>query len=244
MGLLTGKIALVTGGSRGIGAAIVRELVAEGARVAFTYRSSAGPAEALVAELGEGTKAYQSDASDFAAAGDLIKAVTADFGNISILINNAGVTRDTLLLRMNEEQWDTVIDNNLKSIFNLTKHALRPLMKAGGGSIINMSSIVGVTGQAGQANYAASKAGIIGFSKSMAKEMGSRKIRCNVIAPGFIETEMTDELPEDVKEKYLSGIPLKRMGEAKEIAQACVFLASEMSSYVNGQVLGVDGGLS
>lgn len=244
MGLLEGKIALITGGSRGIGASLVRTLAGEGAQVAFTYRSSAGPAEALVAELGEGVRAYQSDAADFAAAGELIKAVTADFGNISILINNAGVTRDTLLLRMNEEQWDTVMDNNLKSIFNLTKHALRPLMKAGGGSIINMSSIVGVQGQAGQANYAASKAGIIGFSKSIAKEMGSRNIRCNVIAPGFIVTDMTDELPENLKETYLSNIPLKRFGQAEEIAKVCVFLGSDLSSYVNGQVLGVDGGLS
>ncbi|MEM9528339.1 MAG: 3-oxoacyl-ACP reductase family protein, partial [Bacteroidota bacterium] len=191
MGLLEGKIALITGGSRGIGAALVRTLAGEGAKVAFTYRSSAGPAEALVTELGDGVRAYQSDAADFAAAGELIKAVTADFGNISILINNAGVTRDTLLLRMNEEQWDTVMDNNLKSIFNLTKHSLRPLMKSGAGSVINMSSVVGVTGQAGQANYAASKAGIIGFSKSLAKEMGSRNLRCNVIAPGFIQTDMT-----------------------------------------------------
>ena len=243
MGLLDDKIALITGGSRGIGAALVRTFARQGATVAFTYRSSAGPAEALVAELGQTVKAYQSDAADFDAAGDLIKQVTADLGNINVLINNAGVTRDNLLLRMNEEQWDTVINNNLKSIFNLTKHSLRPLMKAGGGSIINVSSIVGVIGQAGQTNYAASKAGIIGFSKSMAKEMGSRKIRCNVIAPGFITTEMTDELPEDVQKKYHEAIPLKRFGEAEEIAQVCVFLASDMSSYVNGQVIGVDGGM-
>ena len=243
MGLLDDKIALITGGSRGIGAALVRTFAKEGAKVAFTYRSSAGPANELVEELGENVKAYQSDASDFAAAGELIKQVTADLGNINVLINNAGVTRDTLLLRMSEDQWDTVMDNNLKSIFNLTKHALRPLMKAGGGSVINMSSIVGVIGQAGQANYAASKAGIIGFSKSLAKEMGSRKIRCNVIAPGFISTDMTDELSEDVQQKYFEQIPLKRFGEAEEIAQVCVFLASDMSSYVNGQVLGVDGGM-
>ncbi|MTB53355.1 3-oxoacyl-[acyl-carrier-protein] reductase [Lewinella sp. W8] len=244
MGLLEGKIALITGGSRGIGAALVRAFAAEGAKVAFTYRSSAGPAEELVAELGEHVRAYQSDASDTAAAEELIKAVTADLGNINVLINNAGVTRDTLMLRMSEDQWDTVIDNNLKSVFNLTKPALRPMMKAGGGSIINMSSIVGVTGQAGQANYAASKAGIIGFSKSIAKEMGRRKIRCNVVAPGFIVTDMTDELPEDLKQSYLSNIPLNRLGEPEEIAKACIFLASDMSSYVNGQVLGVDGGLS
>ena len=243
MGLLDGKVALITGGSRGIGAALVRNLSAAGARVAFTYRSSAGPAEALVQELGEHVKAYQSDAADYGAAESLIKRVTADFGGLHILINNAGVTRDTLMLRMNEEQWDTVLDNNLKSVFNLTKHALRGMMR-GGGSIINMSSIVGLQGNAGQANYAASKAGIIGFSKSIAKEMGSRNVRCNVIAPGFIETDMTDELPEKVREDYLANIPLKRFGTAEEIANACIFLGSDLSSYVNGQVLSVDGGLS
>ena len=242
MGLLEGKIALVTGGSRGIGTAIVKQFVAEGARVAFTYARSVGPAEALVAELGEDkVKAYQSDASSFEAAGELIKAVTADFGNISVLVNNAGITRDTLLLRMSEEQWDAVMDNNLKSIFNLTKHALRPLMKSGAGSVINMSSVVGIAGQAGQTNYAASKAGIIGFSKSLAKEMGSRNLRCNVVAPGFIQTEMTDELDEKVRDRYLENIPLKRLGQAEEIAKACVFLASDLSSYVSGQVLAVDG---
>ncbi|MBC6994804.1 3-oxoacyl-[acyl-carrier-protein] reductase [Neolewinella lacunae] len=244
MGLLTGKTALITGGSRGIGAAIVRYFVAEGARVAFTYARSAGPAEALVQELGEGVRAYQSDAASYAAAGELVKQVTEDFGGFDILVNNAGITRDTLLLRMSEEQWDEVMNNNLKSIFNLTKQALRPLMKSGSGSVINMSSIVGVTGQAGQANYAASKAGIIGFSKSLAKEMGSRNIRCNVVAPGFIVTDMTDELPEALREGYLSQIPLKRLGNPEEIAKVCAFLGSELSSYVNGQVLGVDGGLS
>ncbi|MCX8210050.1 MAG: 3-oxoacyl-[acyl-carrier-protein] reductase [Lewinella sp.] len=245
MGLLDGKIALITGGARGIGAAIVRRFVAEGATVAFTYARSTGPAEALVAELGaDKAKAYQSDAASFDAAAQLIKDVTADFGNISILVNNAGITRDTLLMRMSEEQWDSVMNNNLKSIFNLTKHALRPLMKSGVGSVINMSSIVGVTGQAGQANYAASKAGIIGFSKSLAKEMGSRNLRCNVITPGFIQTDMTDELPEALRESYLSNIPLKRLGDPDEIAKACVFLGSDLSSYVNGQVLGVDGGLT
>lgn len=245
MGLLDGKIALITGGSRGIGAAIVRKFVAEGAKVAFTYARSTGPAEALVAELGaDKVKAYQSDAASFDAAAELVKQVTADFGNFSILINNAGITRDTLLMRMSEDQWDSVMDNNLKSIFNLTKHSLRPLMKSGAGSVINMSSIVGVTGQAGQANYAASKAGIIGFSKSLAKEMGSRNLRCNVITPGFIQTDMTDELPEALRESYLSNIPLKRLGDPEEIAKACVFLGSDLSSYVNGQVLGVDGGLT
>jgi len=221
MGLLDGKIALITGGSRGIGAAIVRKFVAEGAKVAFTYARSTGPAEALVAELGaDNAKAYQSDAASFDAAAELVKQVTADFGNVSILVNNAGITRDTLLMRMSEDQWDSVMDNNLKSIFNLTKHALRPLMKSGAGSVINMSSVVGVTGQAGQANYAASKAGIIGFSKSLAKEMGSRNLRCNVITPGFIQTDMTDELPEALKENYLKQIPLKRLGDPDEIAKA------------------------
>ena len=244
MGLLDGKVALITGGSRGIGAALVRSLAEAGARVAFTYRSSAGPAQALVEELGaQHVTAYQSDAADYSAAEELVKTVVADLGGLHILINNAGVTRDTLLLRMNEEQWDTVMDNNLKSVFNLTKHALRSMMR-GGGSIINVSSIVGLQGNAGQANYAASKAGIIGFSKSVAKEMGSRNIRCNVIAPGFIETDMTDELPEQVRQGYLANIPLKRFGTAEEIAGACIFLSSDLSSYVNGQVLSVDGGLS
>ena len=244
MGLLDGKIALITGGSRGIGAALVRSFVKEGARVAFTYRSSASAAEALINELNADVKAYQSDASDHQAAEELVKAIVADFGGLQIVINNAGVTRDTLMLRMSEDHWDTVMSNNLKSVFNLSKHALRPLMRAGGGSIINMSSIVGIQGNAGQANYAASKAGIIGFTKSVAKEMGKRNIRCNVVAPGFIQTDMTDELPEDVKKAYLGNIPLNRFGQAGEIAGACIFLASDLGNYVNGQVIAVDGGLS
>lgn len=245
MGLLEGKIALITGGSRGIGAALVTAFVKEGARVAFTYHSSAAAADALIASLGGGdVKAYQSDAASHTAAEELIKNVVADFGGLHIVINNAGITRDTLMLRMSEDQWDTVMTNNLKSVFNLSKHALRPLMKAGGGSIINMSSIVGVQGNAGQANYAASKAGIIGFTKSIAKEMGKRNIRCNVIAPGFIQTDMTDELPEAVRENYMANIPLNRFGQAEEIAGACIFLASDLGTYVNGQVLAVDGGLS
>ena len=245
MGLLDGKVALITGGSRGIGAALVRRFVAEGARVAFTYRSSSGAADELVAELGdESTKAYQSDAADFASAEELVKNVLADFGQIDILINNAGITRDTLMLRMSEEQWDEVMLNNLKSVFNLTKQVIRPMMKNRGGSIINMGSIVGVTGNAGQANYAASKAGIIGFTKSIAKEMGSRNLRCNVVAPGFIQTDMTDELDEKTQEAYLSNIPLKRFGRPEEIANACIFLASDLGTYVNGQVLSVCGGLN
>lgn len=246
MGLLKDKTALITGGSRGIGAAVVKRFMNEGASVGFTYHSSSAKSDALVAELSSlgKIKAYQSDAGDFAAAEQLIKDVTADFGAIDILINNAGITRDTLMLRMSEEQWDQVVHTNLKSVFNLTKHALRPMLKNRSGSIINMSSVVGVFGNAGQANYAASKAGIIGFSKSIAKEVGSRSIRCNSIAPGFIATEMTDELDEKTKEAFLSGIPMKRWGQADEVADACVFLGSDLSKYITGQTLSVCGGLN
>lgn len=247
MKLLQDKVALITGGSRGIGEGIVRRFVENGANVAFTYRSSAAQAEALAADLGKlgvTVKAYQSDASSFQAAEELVNQILADFGKIDILINNAGITQDTLMLRMTEEQWDKVIETNLKSVFNLTKHALRPMMKNRGGSIINMSSIVGITGNAGQANYAASKAGIIGFSKSIAKEMGSRNIRCNVIAPGFIETDMTDALDEKTREAYLSNIPLKRLGKAEEVADVCVFLGSDLSNYVSGQTISVCGALN
>ncbi len=246
MGLLSGKIALITGGSRGIGAAIVRKYIAEGAKVAFTYRSSSAKSDALVAELGtaENIKAYQSDAASYESAETLVKEVIADFGRIDILINNAGITQDNLMLRMNEEAWDAVIQTNLKSVFNLTKHIMRPMLKQRAGSIINMSSVVGVFGNAGQANYAASKAGILGFSKSIAKEVGSRGIRCNSIAPGFIATEMTDELDEKTKEAFLGGIPLKRWGDASEVADACVFLGSDMSKYISGQTLSVCGGLN
>ncbi len=249
MMLLEGKVALVTGGSRGIGAAIVRRLAEQGARVAFTYisASSAERSEALAAELvsaGLQAKAYLSDAADFAQAEQLIQSVLADFGRLDILVNNAGITRDTLMLRMSEQQWDEVITTNLKSVFNLTKHALRPMLKAQGGSIINMSSVVGVFGNAGQANYAASKAGIIGFTKSIAKEVGSRQIRCNAIAPGFIETDMTGELDEKTKEAFLSGIPMKRLGTGEEVADATLFLASDMSKYISGQVLSVCGALN
>ncbi|PHN04453.1 3-oxoacyl-[acyl-carrier-protein] reductase [Flavilitoribacter nigricans] len=247
MSLLADKVALITGGSRGIGAAIALRFAEEGAAVAFTYRSSAEKAKAVEAELaakGVQAKGYQSDAGSFEQAEQLVKSVLEDFGKIDVLVNNAGITRDNLMLRMTEEQWDEVIATNLKSIFNLTKQVVRPMMKNRGGSIINMSSIVGVTGNAGQANYAASKAGIIGFSKSIAKEMGSRNLRCNVIAPGFIETDMTDELDEKTKADYLTNIPLKRLGKGKEIADACVFLGSDMSTYVTGQVLSVCGGLN
>ena len=249
MKLLEGKVAIITGGSRGIGEAIVRRFVEHGANVAFTYRSSADKANALAEELsasgGVTVKGYQSDASSFDACAELIKAVTADFGKkIDVVINNAGITKDNLLLRMSEEQWDTVIEVNLKSIFNMTKNILRTMLKQRSGSIINITSVVGLSGNAGQANYAASKAGILGFTKSIAKEIGSRSIRCNAIAPGFIQTEMTDVLKDDVKEALLGNISLKRLGQGTEIADACVFLASDLSSYVTGQTLVVDGGMS
>ncbi len=246
MGLLEGKTALITGGSRGIGKAIVERFVAEGARVAFTYRSSATESDKIVADLGGGDniKAFKSDASNYEATQELVTALLADFGQVDILINNAGITQDNLMLRMGEDQWDKVIEVNLKSVFNLTKHLLKPMLKNRGGSIINMSSVVGVFGNAGQANYAASKAGIIGFTKSIAKEVGSRNIRCNAIAPGFIATEMTAELGEKVIENYISNIPLKRLGSGKDIADACVFLGSDMSTYVSGQVLSVCGAMN
>jgi len=245
MKLLDGKVALITGGSRGIGEALVRKFAEHGASVAFTYISAASKerSEKLAAELGTQTRAYQSDAGDYTQAEALINQVVKDFGKLDIVINNAGITRDTLMLRMTEQQWDEVIQTNLKSVFNLTKHALKPMIRTGG-SIINMSSVVGVFGQAGQANYAASKAGIIGFSKSIAKEYGSRGIRCNAVAPGFIATEMTDALDEKTKENYLSSIPLKRLGSGDDVANTCVFLASDMGAYISGQVISVCGGLN
>ena len=236
---------MITGGSRGIGAAIARRFAEHGADVAFTYRSSEAQALALaeeLAQLGVRAKAYHSDASSFAEAESLIAAVLQDFGRLDALVNNAGITQDTLMLRMSEEQWDKVILTNLKSVFNLTKHALRPMMRTGG-AIINLSSIVGITGNAGQANYAASKAGIIGFTKSIAKEMGSRNIRCNAIAPGFIATDMTDELNEQTRNAYLANIPLKRFGNPEEVGDVCVFLASDMATYISGQTISVCGAL-
>ena len=247
MGLLDGKVALITGGSRGIGAAIVRKFAKEGANVAFTYRSSAEKAIEIqkeIEELGVKAEAIQSDAADYEQAEALIKQVLENFGKIDILINNAGITKDTLMLRMGEDQWDQVIQVNLKSVFNLTKHALRSMLKNRGGSIINMSSVVGVFGNAGQANYAASKAGIIGFTKSIAKEVGSRNIRCNAIAPGFIATEMTEVLDEKTKEGFLTNIPMKKLGTGEDVANACVFLGSDMGAYVSGQVLSVCGALN
>lgn len=248
MKLLDGHITLLTGGSRGIGEAIAEKFAAEGSDLAFTYISSAEKANAVAERLsstyGVKVKAYQSDASSFEQAQELIDAVIAEFGKIDTLINNAGITKDTLMLRMSEDQWDRVIEVNLKSVFNLTKGVLRPMLKNRGGSIINMSSVVGVFGNAGQANYAASKAGIIGFSKSIAKEVGSRGIRCNAVAPGFIGTDMTEELDEKTKEAFLTNIPMKRLGTGEEVANTCLYLASDLSKYVTGQTISVCGGLN
>ena len=245
MGLLEGKVALITGATRGIGKGIAEVFAAQGAQVAFTYAGSVDKAKALEEELSKITKvkAYQSDASDYDAAQKLVEDVMAEFGKIDILINNAGITKDNLMLRMSKEDWDTIIRVNLDSVFNLTKAVIKPMMKAKAGSIINMTSVVGIKGNAGQANYAASKAGVIGFSKSIALELGSRNIRCNAIAPGFIETEMTAALDEKTVQGWREGIPLKRGGQPEDVANACVFLASDMSGYITGQVLNVDGGM-
>lgn len=246
MNLLQNKVALITGASRGIGRSIAISFAKQGANVAFTYLSSVEKGEALTAELeafGIKAKGYRSDASDFSQAESLVNEVVADFGTMDILVNNAGITRDGLLMRMSEDQWDEVIRVNLKSVFNLTKAATKPMMKAKSGSIINLTSVVGISGNAGQTNYAASKAGIIGFTKSVALELGSRNIRSNAIAPGFIETEMTNELNAASVEEWKKSIPLKRGGQPEEVADACVFLASDMSRYISGQVLQVDGGM-
>lgn len=246
MNMLAGKNALITGATRGIGKGIAELFAKQGANVAFTYVSSDEKARALEAELaayGVKAKGYKSDAADFKAADELVNAVVAEWGTIDILVNNAGITRDTLLMRMSEQQWDEVINANLKSVFNLTKAVQRPMLKQRSGSIVNMSSVVGVKGNAGQANYAASKAGIIGFSKSVALELGSRNIRCNVIAPGFIETEMTGALDEKVVQSWRDAIPLKRGGTPDDVAKATLFLASDLSSYVTGQVINVCGGM-
>lgn len=244
--LLAGKVALVTGASKGIGKAIATLFAKEGAAVAFTYLSSEEKAKALEAELtsaGIKAKGYRSDAADSAQAEALVAQVLEDFGGLDIVVNNAGITKDGLLMRMGVEQWDAVINTNLKSVFNLTKASLKHLMKQKWGSIINISSVVGVKGNAGQANYAASKAGIIGFTKSVAQELGSRGIRCNAIAPGFIETEMTGVLDPKVVEGWVSAIPLKRAGKAEDVAEAAVFLASDRSAYITGQTLQVCGGM-
>ncbi|CAA0211446.1 3-oxoacyl-(acyl-carrier-protein) reductase [Tenacibaculum maritimum] len=247
MKLLENKTAIITGASRGIGRGIAVEFAKQGANVAFTYSASVDAAIALENELkGLGVKAkgYQSNAADFDAAQELAKTVLEEFGTIDLLINNAGITKDNLLMRISEDDFDKVIEVNLKSVFNLTKAVIRPMMKQRKGSIIHMSSVVGIKGNAGQANYAASKAGILGFSKSVALELGSRNIRSNVIAPGFIETEMTAKLDEKIVEGWRNEIPLKRGGTPEDIANACIFLASDMSAYITGQTLSVDGGMS
>ena len=246
MKLLENKTALITGASRGIGKGIAMEFARQGAHVAFTYNASAEAAKALEAELeGFGVKArgYQSNAADFDAAQQLVKDVIEDFGGLDILINNAGITKDNLLMRISEEDFDKVIEVNLKSVFNLTKAVLRPMLKQRSGSIINMSSVVGVKGNAGQTNYAASKAGILGFTKSVALELGSRNVRCNAIAPGFIETEMTAKLDPKTVDSWRESIPLTRGGTPEDVANACVFLGSDMSAYITGQTLNVDGGM-
>ena len=246
MKLLDNKTAIITGATRGIGRGIAVEFAKQGANVAFTYNSSVEAANTLEKELsslGVKAKGYQSNAAEFDTAQELAKDVLTEFGSIDVLVNNAGITKDNLLMRITEEDFDKVIQVNLKSVFNLTKAVIRPMMKQRGGSIINMSSVVGLKGNAGQANYAASKSGILGFSKSVALELGSRNIRSNVIAPGFIETEMTANLDEAVVQGWRDSIPLKRGGTPEDIANACVFLASDMSSYITGQTLSVDGGM-
>lgn len=246
MKLLQDKTALITGASRGIGRGIALKFAEHGANIAFTYLSSIEKGQALEKELeafGIKAKGYRSDAADFKAAEELVNAVISDFGTVDILVNNAGITRDTLLMRMTEQQWDEVMNANLKSVFNLTKAITKPMLKQRKGSIINMSSVVGIKGNAGQSNYAASKAGIIGFTKSIALELGSRNIRSNAIAPGFIETEMTAALDQKVVEGWRDSIPLKRGGTSDDVANATVFLASDMSTYITGQVINVCGGM-
>jgi 3-oxoacyl-[acyl-carrier protein] reductase len=246
MKLLESKVAIVTGGSRGIGKAICQSFAENGCDVAFTYNNSKESAENLATELnkmGVIAKAYKSDASSFDDSSKLVDDVISDFGKIDVLVNNAGIKKDNLLMRMDKEDFDSVVNTNLSSVFNLTKSSIRTFLKQRSGSIINISSVVGVKGNAGQSNYSASKAGIIGFSKSVALELGSRNIRSNVIAPGFIETDMTDSLSEDVINSWKESIPLKRGGNPSDVGNACVFLASDLSSYITGQVLHVDGGM-
>ncbi len=246
MKLLENKTAIITGATRGIGRGIAVEFAKQGANVAFTFSSSVDAANDLEIELnalGIKAKGYQSNAAEFETAQELAKEILKEFGSIDVLVNNAGITKDNLLMRISEDDFDKVIDVNLKSVFNMTKAVIRPMMKQRSGSIINMSSVVGLKGNAGQSNYAASKSGILGFSKSVALELGSRNIRSNVIAPGFIETEMTGKLDEATVQSWRDAIPLKRGGSPEDIANACVFLASNMSSYITGQTLSVDGGM-
>ncbi len=250
MKLLEKKVALVTGGSRGIGEAIVLKFAENGCDIAFTYISESSKERSQILEkrceaMGVKARAYQSNAGHFLDCETLVGEVLKDFGAIDICVNNAGISKDNLLLRMSEEQWDDVINVNLKSVFNMTKQVMKPMMKARSGSIINMSSVIGEMGNAGQSSYAASKAGVIGFTKSIAKEIGSRNIRCNAIAPGFVETDMTSYLKDgDGAEKYKAGIPLGRFASAEDIANACLFLASDMGNYITGQVISVCGGLN
>lgn len=244
---LEGKTALVTGGSRGIGRSIALTLADYGADVAITFRSSVDAANKVKEEIeskGCNAKAIQADAVNFDSAEEVIGEITEDWDKLDILVNNAGITKDNLILRMSEEQWDQVIDTNLKSIFNYSKAVAKPMMRNRGGSIINISSVVGISGNAGQSNYAASKAGIIGFTKSYAKELASRNIRANVVAPGYITTEMTDELDEGVLESIKEETPLNRAGDAEEVANTVLFLASELSSYITGETIRVDGGMA
>lgn len=247
MGLLEGKTALITGAARGIGKAIAIKFATEGANIAFSDLNRDEHMENTEKEIqaiGVQAKGYASNAASFKGSQELSDAIMKDFGRIDILVNNAGITKDNLLLRMSEQDWDAVLTVNLKSVFNLTKAVMRVMMKQKNGSIINMSSVVGVNGNAGQANYSASKAGMIGFTKSVAQELGSRNIRCNAIAPGFIETEMTHKLPDDVREAWIKTIPLRRSGKPEDVANVATFLASELSSYVSGQVINVCGGMS
>jgi 3-oxoacyl-[acyl-carrier protein] reductase len=249
MKLLENKVVIVTGAARGIGEGVALKFAEHGAHVAFSYVSEGSAEKAKVLEeklvvMGVKAKAYRSNAGDFAECESFVNDVMKEFGSVDICINNAGISKDNLLLRMTPEQWDDVMDINLKSVFNMTKQVIRPMMKAKSGSIINMSSVIGLMGNAGQGSYAASKAGIIGFTKSVAKELGSRNIRCNAIAPGFVETDMTGYLKEgEQADKYKAGIPLGRFGTAEDIANVCLFLASDMGAYVTGQVISVDGGL-
>ena len=245
--LLKGKTALITGGTRGIGHAIAKKFAEQGCNVAFTFVSSEEKAKQLETELnalGVKAKAYKSDAGSYSEAEKLVDDVSTEFGAIAVLVNNAGITRDNLILRMSEEQWDEVMQANLKSVFNLTKHVSKLMLRQKSGSIINLTSIIGEMGQGGQSNYAASKAGVIGFTKSIADEFGSRSIRCNAIAPGFIETDMTLVLSDELKKSILEKIPMKRMGSADEVANTALFLACDLSTYVSGQVISVCGAMS
>lgn len=250
MKLLEGKVAIVTGAARGIGEAVAVKLAEQGAQVAFTFvsdssKEKAAALEARLQQIGVKAKAFQSNAGDFTACETLVNEVVAEFGTIDILVNNAGISKDNLLLRLTPEQWDDVIRTNLNSVFYMTKQVMRPMMKAKKGSIINMSSVIGEMGNAGQSSYAASKAGVIGFTKSVAKELGSRNIRCNAIAPGFVETDMTSYLKEgEAADKYKAGIPLGRFASAEDIANVTLFLASDLSSYITGQTISACGGLN